>query len=136
MMLAAVGEALAILNEREASAELIPALNEAIATGDVLALPWGHRLLHTVAGMAAATGCRWADAEAHYLIALEQAEALPHRLEQPEARRWYARMLVARDSPGDRDRARRLLDEAIGMYRDLEMMMHVDMARTLLSEAG
>lgn len=132
MMLAGAGEALAILSEREASAELMPALREAIATGDVLALPWGHHLLHTVAGMAAATGRLWTEAEMHYTTALAQAEALPHRIEQPEVRRWYARMLIARDAPRDRDKARQLLQEAIGLYRELGMLMQVEIARTLM----
>jgi hypothetical protein len=134
MMLAAVGEALAVLDEREASTKLMPLLREAIATGDALTLPWGHRLLHTVAGMTAATGRRWAEAEAYYTTALAQAEELPHRIEQPDVRRWYARMLIARDAPDDRDKARRLLDEAIRVYSDLGMTMHVDLTRALQAE--
>jgi hypothetical protein len=33
----------------------------------------------------------------------------------------YARMLRVRDGPGDRDRSRELLEEAIAGYRDLGM---------------
>jgi hypothetical protein len=71
--------------------------------------------------MAAATGRRWAEAEEHYHTALARTDALPHRIGQPEARCGNAPMLIARDAPGDRDKARRLLDEATGMYRDLGM---------------
>ena len=136
MVLAAAAEALAVLEEHEASTALLPLLREGIESGDVLALPWGHHLLHTVAGMAAATGRRWTEAEMHYTTALAQAEALPHRIEQPEVRRWYARMLIARGSIEDRDKAAQLLQEAIGMYGDLGMPMHVDIARTLLIDRG
>ena len=63
---------------------------------------------------------------------------------QPEARRWYARMLLDRaqtgarpgDAPGDRETARRLLTEAIEMYRGIGMPKHVEMAEALLREAG
>ena len=50
-------------------------------------------------------------------------------------------MLIDRDGPGDpstgsgrdRDRARQLLTEAIGMYREIGMPKHVEMAEELLS---
>jgi tetratricopeptide (TPR) repeat protein len=132
MIVAAVAEAVAVLDEREAAAALVPLLSEALETGDVLTLPWGHRLLNTVAGMAAATIGAWPEAEAHYTRAISQAAGLPHRIEQPEVRYWYARMLLSRAAPGDRDNARRLLDEAIGMYRALNMAVHVERAEALL----
>ena len=43
-------------------------------------------------------------------------------------------MLIDRDGPGDRDRARELLTEAIAMYRDIGMPKHVEMAEALLRE--
>ncbi len=67
-------------------------------------------------------------------MALRQAHELPHVLEQPEVRRWYARMLIDRDAPGDRDKAWRLLTEAIAMYRQIGMPKHLDMAEALLGE--
>ena len=62
------------------------------------------------------------------------AEELPQRLEQPEVRRWYARMLIDRDAPGDREKARQLLEEAIAMYRQIGMPKHVEMAEGMLGE--
>jgi hypothetical protein len=41
---------------------------------------------------------------------------------------WYARMLIHRDAPGDRHKARQLLTEAITMYRQIGMPKHVQMA--------
>jgi tetratricopeptide (TPR) repeat protein len=87
-----------------------------------------------VAGMAAAAGGQWEKAEEHYRTALRQAHEIPHKIEQPEVRRWYARMLIDRDGPGDRDKAFRLLTEAIAMYREIGMPKHVEMAEAMLGE--
>jgi tetratricopeptide (TPR) repeat protein len=87
-----------------------------------------------VAGMAAAAGGQWEKAEEHYRTALRQAHEIPHKIEQPEVRRWYARMLIDRDAPGDQDKARELLTEAIAMYREIGMPKHVEMAEALLGE--
>ncbi len=65
---------------------------------------------------------------------MRQAHELPVVMEQPEVRRWYARMLIDRNSPGDRDKARELLTEAIAMYREIGMPKHVEMAEALLGE--
>jgi hypothetical protein len=55
-------EGLAVLREADAAAELYPLTLEAIETGTVVS--WvGHHLLQTVAGMAAAAGGRWEQAE-------------------------------------------------------------------------
>ncbi len=62
------------------------------------------------------------------------AHELPHKIEQPEVRRWYARMLIDRDAPGDRDKARELLTEAVAMYHKIGMPKHVEMAEALLGE--
>ena len=78
--------------------------------------------------MAAAAGGQWEKAEEHYRTALRQAHELPVVIEQPEVRRWYARMLIDRDAPGDREKARELLTEAIAMYRRIGMPKHVEMA--------
>jgi hypothetical protein len=84
--------------------------------------------------MAAAASGRWDEAEEHYRTALRQAHELPHKIEQPEVRRWYARMLIDRDAPSDRDKARELPTEAIAMYRRIGMPKHIEMAEALLGE--
>ena len=63
----------------------------------------------------------WDDAEAHFEHALQQADEMPHRVEQPEVRRWCARMLLDRGDPGDRERARTLLTEARAAYEEIGM---------------
>jgi hypothetical protein len=61
---------------------------------------------------------------------------MPHRVEQPEVRRWYARMLLDRNGPGDRQRARNLLTEARAAFEQVEMPKHVEMADALLGHAS
>ena len=133
MFLFGVIEGLAVLGERQEAAKLYPLALEAIDTGFVMRWPT-FGLLHTAAGMAAAAGGQWEKAEEHYRTALRQAHELPHVVEQPEVRRWYARMLLDRDGPGDREKARQLLTEAIAMYRQIGMPKHVEMAEALLSQ--
>ena len=62
----------------------------------------------------------------------DPAHEMPVRTEQPEVRRWYARMLLDRGEPGDEERARELLDEAILMYEEIGMPRHLEMAREML----
>ena len=130
-MLLAVVEGLAILGESREAGEIYPLVLAAIDTGAVVRWPT-YGLLQTVAGMAAAAGGQWEKAEEHYETALRQAHALPVVIAQPEVRRWYARMLIDRDGPGDREKARQLLTEAIAMYHQLGMPKHVEMAETLV----
>jgi len=84
------------------------------------------------AGIASACGTDWDRAETHFETTLRQATDLPHRLAQPETRRWYAWMLLDRDAPGDRDKARTLLGEAIEMYRKIGMPKHVEIAEKMV----
>jgi len=92
--LVAAVEGLAVLGEREEAAKLYPLVLEAIDSGPLLL--WFSRLFQTVAGIAAAAGRQWEKAEAHYQTALRQAHEIPVVIEQPEVRRWYARMLIDR----------------------------------------
>ncbi len=127
-------EALAILGEKAQAAMLYPLVLEGMKMGNLFrGIDW--RLLDTLAGIAAGAGSNWAKSEEHFQTALRRAEELPHIIEQPEARRWYASMLLDRNAPGDLERARTLLTEAIEMYRRIGMPKHVEMAETLLAKA-
>ena len=44
-------------------------------------------------------------------------------------------MLLSRDGPGDRERARQLLLKAIEMYREIGMPKHLELAETMLARA-
>jgi tetratricopeptide (TPR) repeat protein len=132
-MLPAVIEGLVILGEWGEAAKLYPLTLEAIGTGNLICT--GHfRIVQTVAGIAAMAGRQWDKAEEHYNIALRQAHEIPYKIEQPEVRRWYARMLIERNGPGDKDKARILLTEAMAMYREIGMPKHLEMAEELLKK--
>jgi class 3 adenylate cyclase/tetratricopeptide (TPR) repeat protein len=130
MMLLLVIEGLAVLEERDEAAKLYPLALEATGTGALTVFQLGPP--HKYAGIAAACGGQWEKAEEHYREALRLVHELPVVIAQPEVRRWYARMLLDRDDPGDRDKAFRLLTEAIAMYRRIGMPKHVEMAEAML----
>ena len=92
-------------------------------------------LLTGSAGIAAAAGGQWEAAEQHYQTALRQAHEIPFRCQQPEVRRWYAQMLLDRKAPGDRDKARIFLGEAVEMYEQIGMPRHVEMAKELTARS-
>ena len=125
-----VVEGRAMLGERTAAADLYPLVVQGIGTGAVMS--WHSRLWQMVAGIAAACGQHWDAAQEHYETALKQAHDLPHKIAQPEVRRWYAQMLLDRNAPGDRDKARMLLGEAIDQYRTIGMPKHLAMAEGML----
>jgi len=133
IMSLAVAEGLVILDEPEGAAELYSLIIEALDIGAVVAWP-SVKLVQAVAGIAAAAGDQWDAAQQHFEAALRQAHELPNRIEQPEVRRWYARMLIDRDGQGDRDKAFRLLTEAVALYREIGMPKHVEMVEALLGE--
>ncbi len=124
-----------MLEEREQAAGLYELVLGAIETGAVVTID-GSGLIETSAGVAAACGDQWERAERHFETALRQAHEVPHRIAQPEVRRWHAWMLLSRDEPGDREQAHELLTEAIAMYREIGMPKHLEIAETMLAEAG
>jgi class 3 adenylate cyclase/tetratricopeptide (TPR) repeat protein len=131
-LLYAAVEGLAALGKRQEAADLYPLVVESLGTGALVRYP-GAGTIQAVAGVAAACGERWDLAGEHFQTAIRQAHELPVVLGQPEARRWYARMLLDRDAPGDREKAHTLLTEAIELYRAIGMPKHVEMAEALLN---
>jgi tetratricopeptide (TPR) repeat protein len=131
--LAAV-EGMAMLDEREALAELHPRVID-ILTFNKLFRGWDYRLVLTVAGMSATCAGLWTEAEAHFTEAMRIADTLPYPTEQPEARRFYAWMLLQRDLPGDRSKAAELLQEAIAGYHHIGMPRHEALAAAMLQNA-
>ena len=87
------------------------------------------------AGIAATRAGHFDDAVEHFETALRQAHELPHKIEQPEVRRWYADMLIERNAPGDVDKARTLIAEAIAMYTTIGMPRHIELAERVLVRA-
>jgi len=124
-------ESLAVLGERDKAAVLYPVLTDMVDDGLLLT---SAGLTQTYAGIAAAAGRRWDDAERHFETALAQAHDMPFVLAQPETRRWYAWMLIDRHEPGDRDKAAALLKEAIRMYGEIGMPTYVELAEQLMAQ--
>ncbi len=118
--------------QREAAGRLYPLMVEALKrSGSLVSVP-DPRCSRTTTGLAASAAKRWPDAEQHFETASRQADQLPHRLEQPEARRFYAGMLIDRNAYGDRDKARVLWREAVAMYREIGMPKHQALAESSL----
>jgi len=130
VMTAAV-EALSVIGQRDRAAALYPLVREYMATTGVMLHWFTPLLIERIAAIAAAAGGQWDVAEGHFSTALAQAEELPFAIEGAETRRWYARMLLDRDAPGDRDRARLLIEEAIPVYGRVGMPRHAELARAL-----
>ena len=95
----------------------------------------GSRLLETVAGMAAAAGEDWSVAEGHFRSAIAQADEIPFRSEQAEARYELASMRLDRGRAADRPEARSLLEAAVSRYVELGAPWHLERARAQLNRA-
>ena len=130
---AAAVEAFTVLGETMKSAALYTTMAELAATGSLMR-SWDYRLLATLGGMSAASARNWDRAEAHFDEALRHSLELPMRLEALDARRFYAQMLIARDRPRDRDRARALLAQAAAGYVAFGMPRHEAMAKSVLAD--
>jgi tetratricopeptide (TPR) repeat protein len=129
--LAATGvEAFAVLGEEQEGAALYDTVLALAETGDVMR-SWDFRLVETIAGMAASCAREWDRAERHFQEALRLARALPLLLEVPEAYRFQASMLLARNEAGDVSRANALLAEAATAYAELGMPRHEATVRAL-----
>jgi tetratricopeptide (TPR) repeat protein len=133
---AAAIEALFVIGERDRAAAFYPLVREFIATTGVVLHCLSPYLLERIAGIGAAAGRQWDTAEQHFHRALAQAEELPFALEGAETRRFYAQMLLDRNTTGDRDQARSLLEEAVPVYRRIGMPRHEEMTRALLTRTG
>jgi tetratricopeptide (TPR) repeat protein len=120
---------LAHLGRRDEVAALHPAM-EALVQSELVV---HYTLIRTDAGIAAAAAGEWALADQHHRAAMSQAEALGSRVFAAESREWYATMLRARDEPGDRERGRALLTEAVALYESLGMTIFSERARARLS---
>jgi tetratricopeptide (TPR) repeat protein len=134
-MLMLVIEGLVMLGEHSLAGELYPLARELVDTGAIAVWPI-MRFAGTAAGIAASAAGQWEAAEDHFQTALQQAESVPHILEQAEIRRFHAMMLMDRNASGDREKARRLFGEALETYTKIGMPRHVDLTQTLLARVA
>jgi class 3 adenylate cyclase/tetratricopeptide (TPR) repeat protein len=127
MLLSAV-EGLYVLGERDRAASYYGLVVECIErTRAICAGFHDSRLPHRTAGIAAMAGHSWDEAEVYFRTALRQADELPHLPEQAHTRRFFARMLLERDGPGDRAEATQMAAEAADLYRRMGMPRHLAM---------
>jgi tetratricopeptide (TPR) repeat protein len=85
-------------------------------------------------GLLATTTERWDKAELHFEDALAMNARMGARPWLAHTANDYARMLHARSSRSDRERAEALLDGALGTYRELGMDDYVSAATALAEE--
>jgi class 3 adenylate cyclase/tetratricopeptide (TPR) repeat protein len=72
-------------------------------------------------GLLATTLERWIDAQQHFELALNMHSKMRARPWVARTQHDYAKMLLARDEPGDRDQALALLEQALAVARELGM---------------
>jgi len=101
------------------------ALDELLAPyADRVAIAYSEISLGSVArhlGLLATLMERWGDAERHFATALGMNGKIGARSWEAHTQRDHARMLLARDAPGDAQRAETLLADALTTYRQLGM---------------
>ena len=87
-------------------------------------------------GLLATVMSRWEEAERHFEDALEMHARMRARPFLARTQCEYAKMLLARGAPGDREKARELLNQALGAAEELGMRTVAERSAALLSEAG
>jgi DNA-binding SARP family transcriptional activator len=87
-------------------------------------------------GLLATTTERWDEAELHFENALAMNERMGAHPWLAHTGHDFARMLYARNSRGDRERAQALLDSALGTYRELGMDDYAAAAAALAEEVS
>jgi class 3 adenylate cyclase/tetratricopeptide (TPR) repeat protein len=131
---ALLSEVCAYLGDAARSAKLydllLPYAGRTVVAGNPVILCRGS--VSRNLGLLAATMRRWDEAQQHFQDALEMNTRMRAPPWVAHTQRDYARMLIDRNAPGDREKARQLLTEAIAMYRQIGVAKHVEMAETLL----
>ena len=79
--------------------------------------------------LAAAAGGDWEAAEDHFALALKDARAMPHVVEEAHTLRLHGAMLLKTGSKTERARARELLAEAAYSYDSFGMPRFRDLCR-------
>jgi hypothetical protein len=85
-------------------------------------------------GILATTTKRWDDAESNFEDAVAMNEGMGARPWLAHTQFDYGSMLLARDAPGDRERAGELLTEAISTYEELGMGVWAERARAVADD--
>lgn len=103
----------------------------AMAAGEVALGPVARYL-----GILATTTSRWEEAAEHFEDALAMNARMGARPWLAHSQDDYARMLLTRDQPGDKERALQLLAEAVTTYQELGMESWAHAAAELQQRRG
>jgi tetratricopeptide (TPR) repeat protein len=87
-------------------------------------------------GLLSASLSRWEEAERHFEDGLEMNERMGARPWVAHTQHDFARMLLARDLSGDRDKAELLLAKALATYGELGMATSAASASALATDIG
>jgi tetratricopeptide (TPR) repeat protein len=87
-------------------------------------------------GILATTTRRWDEAQLHFEGALAMNARMGARPWLAHTQNDYARMLLARDAVGDRERARGFVDAALATYHELGMESYAARASAFAEEVG
>ncbi len=79
---------------------------------------------------------RWDDAERHFEYGMALNEKMGHRPALAYNRLHYGDMLLRRNEPGDREKARALLQQSLEAARDMGMAKVIEDCDRLLAEMG
>jgi class 3 adenylate cyclase len=111
---------------------MLPSAGQAVVAGAVATCTGSaSRYL----GLLAATMSRWEDAARHFEDALEMNARMGARPYVAYAQQAYADMLLARDKPGDREKALELLAQALEAAQEMGMKALVEKALALKLQA-
>ena len=131
-----LAETCSALND-EASAAVLYRLFLPWATFNVADIAEGMRgSVSRYLGILATTKGHWRSAAEHFEDALEMNERMGTRPWLARTQHDYGRMLLARDAPGDKEKAQLLLSQALMTYRELGMQTGTASAPTLTLDAG
>jgi tetratricopeptide (TPR) repeat protein len=112
---------------------LLPYQDRCAPVGGV-ALTWGA-VSRPLGGLATLLG-RYKEAERHFAAALEMNARIRAKVWVAHTQHNYARMLLARGAPGDRDKAAALATTALATARQVGMKPLEEQLVSLMAEAG
>jgi DNA-binding SARP family transcriptional activator len=131
-----LAETAALLGDTDSAAILYRLLNPWAALNAVDQAEGIRGSVARYLGLLATTTQRWDEAELHFEDALAMNARMGARPWLAHTANDYARMLHARNSRGDRERAQALLDSALETYRELGMDNYAAAATALAEEIG
>ncbi len=119
-------EALAMVGEYDAVSALHDLATKVLRNGALISY-MGSSLSHNYAAIAAAAAGDWQSADAHLATALWHSREIPFRSAEGDALRWHGKLLLDLGDAGEADRAHKMLGQALEIYRELKMPLHIEL---------